>query len=415
MQMYRNATVVCALLVVLAVLGAGFQKSAPGLTPVEELGKKLFFDSDLSDPPGQSCAACHDPKTGWTGTPGNPVGIYEGARKGRFGNRRPPSAAYAGTVPVLHQNKTEGEFIGGMFWDGRATGAQWRDPLAEQAGGPFLNPLEQNLPDRKAVISKVRQAAYAADFAKVWGLNPGDWDKEIDRIYENICRSIAAFERSAEANPFDSKFDAFWRAARAKGVDPADINEENGWKFIGLGLSAEELHGLLLFVDKGRCVKCHTMNPGPKGEPPVFTDFKYDNIGIPKNPDNPFYKMGPEFNPAGGRWVDEGLGGFFRTDRAYASEVKANLGKHKAPTLRNVDLRPSPGFVKTYGHNGFFKSLEQIVHFYNVRDLGGFPPPEIAENVNKTELGNLGLSAQEERAIVAFLKTLTDGFSPPKK
>ncbi len=390
-------------------LTAGGQKTASGLTPKEALGKQLFFDPQLSDPPGQSCAVCHDPRTGWTGDPENSVGIYEGARKGRFGNRRPPSSAYAGAAPVLSQDK-DGVFTGGMFWDGRATGRAWKDPLAEQAGGPFLNPLEQNLADRKAVIAKVRASSYAADFARVWNVRPEDWDKDTDRLYESVCRSIAAFERSAEVNPYDSKFDAFWRAARAKNLDPAKITMENAWKFRDLGLDVSELHGLLVFVGDGKCAECHTMNPGPNGEPPVFTDFTYDNLGIPRNPDNPFYRMGREFNPHGAAWIDEGLGGFFREDKAFASEVASNLGKHKVPTLRNVDLRPTPGFVKTYGHNGFFKSLPEIIHFYNVRDLGGFPPPEVAANVNKDEMGNLGLSAEEEESLLRFLKTLSDGF-----
>ena len=410
----RRVTILLMPVVAVAVLLSGQGPSTGALNPREALGKKLFFDAALSDPPGQSCAACHDPRTGWTGNLENSMGIYEGAAKGRFGNRRPPSSAYAGTSPALYQNK-DGVFVGGMFWDGRATGTAWKDPLAEQAGGPFLNPLEQNLPDRKAVVAKVRAASYAPEFARVWELKRGDWDKDVDRIYEAVCRSIAAYERSAEVNPFDSKFDAFWKAARSKSLDPVELNAENVSNFREIGLDATELQGFLLFVGKGKCAECHVLSQGPKGEPPVFTDFTYDNIGIPRNPDNPFYRMGKEYNPQGEAWTDEGLGGFFREDKAYRSEIAANLGKHKVPTLRNVDLRPSPGFVKTYGHNGYFRSLADIVHFYNVRDHGGFPPPEVALNVNKNELGDLGLSAEEEAAIVVFLKTLSDGFGKAGK
>jgi cytochrome c peroxidase len=85
------------------------------------------------------------------------------------------------------------------------------------------------------------------------------------------------------------------------------------------------------------------------------------------------------------------------------------------PTLRNVDKRPSPSFVKAYGHNGYFKSLAEIVHFYNTRDVPGagwkgvpWPAAEYAATVNTTAVGNLGLTHGEEQAIVAFLKTLTD-------
>ena len=79
------------------------------------------------------------------------------------------------------------------------------------------------------------------------------------------------------------------------------------------------------------------------------------------------------------------------------------------PTLRNVDARPSASFVKAYGHNGYFKSLEEIVHFYNTRDVpgAGWPAPEYAANMT-SEVGNLGLTPAEEEAIAAFLKTLTD-------
>ena len=92
----------------------------------------------------------------------------------------------------------------------------------------------------------------------------------------------------------------------------------------------------------------------------------------------------------------------------------AEMGKVKVPTLRNVDQRPYPEFVKAYGHNGFFKSLEEITHFYNTRDVEEWPDPEVAENVNSDELGNLGLTPEEEAAIVAFMKTLSDGYEPPQ-
>jgi cytochrome c peroxidase len=106
----------------------------------------------------------------------------------------------------------------------------------------------------------------------------------------------------------------------------------------------------------------------------------------------------------------------------YAQYADANIGKHKVPTLRNVDKRPDPGFVKAYGHNGYFKSLKEIVHFYNTRDVPGagwngvpWPLPEMPLNVNTADLGNLGLKHAEEEAIVAFLQTLTDGYKSVKE
>ena len=137
-----KASVLLLSTAVLVVLLAG---TSWALTPQEQLGEKLFFDTNLSDPAGQSCAACHDPAWGWTGpdqTINKAGAVYEGAVAGRFGDRKPPSAAYAGDSPILHSDGAA--WVGGMFWDGRATGWTLGDPLAEQALGPFLNPLEQN-------------------------------------------------------------------------------------------------------------------------------------------------------------------------------------------------------------------------------------------------------------------------------
>jgi len=370
--------------------------AANGLTPMEELGKNLLFDSALSTPPVQSCATCHAPETGFTG-PDSAINelqaVYPGAVFKRFGNRKPPTIAYGGDSPVLSYDEDESVWIGGMFWDGRATGWTLGDPLAEQAQGPFLNPLEQNNPNSKLVCLKVAQSTYALKFEEVWGRGSLDCGKGgLEMMYERIARSIAAYERSAEVNPFSSKYDVYL-------AGEAELTEQ-------------EALGLELFEGKAMCSACHISEPGPGGEPPLFTDFTYDNIGVPKNPDNPFYKMPRKWNPDGKKWIDPGLGGFLK-GAGYPEEMyKVEWGKHKVPTLRNVDKRPDPSFVKAYGHNGFFKSLEEIVHFYNTRDVEKWPAPEVEDNVNRDELGNLGLTPEEEAAIVAFMKTLTDGYTP---
>jgi cytochrome c peroxidase len=164
------------------------------------------------------------------------------------------------------------------------------------------------------------------------------------------------------------------------------------------------------------CHRCHTGN----SQEPLFTDFTFDNLGLPQNPENPA-GVAPDF-------VDPGLGGFLK-NAGYPEDVYlAEWGKHKVPTLRNVDLRPDEDFVKAYGHNGYFKTLEGIVHFYNTRDVkpecpglyteaealaeGCWPASEVATNVNSDELGNLGLTPAEEATIVAFLKALSDGYMP---
>jgi cytochrome c peroxidase len=380
------------------------------LTPMEELGKKLFFDANLSTPPGQSCASCHSPLVGWTGPDSdvnNTLAVYEGAVQGRFGNRKPPTAAYAGASPVLYRDE-EGTFVGGMFWDGRAAGFELGDPLAEQAMGPFLNPLEMNNPDKKTVIRKVRDADYAELFEEVWGTDSLN-EENMDGAYERIARSIAAFERTAEVNPFSSKFDDFWRNAKATGLDVESIDESNWQDYKNLGLDEDEVEGLMLFNTKGLCAECHVLT-SVNGKPPLFTDFTYDNLGVPKNPENPFYSMPSEWNKDGKNWVDKGLGEFLETTTEFAQYADENIGKQKVPTLRNVDLRNEEDFVKAFAHNGFFKTLKDITHFYNTRDKveEKWPPPEIKENVNTEELGDLGLTSEEEDLIVKFMKTLSD-------
>ncbi|MBE0524938.1 MAG: c-type cytochrome [Methanosarcinales archaeon] len=388
---------------------------AQGLSDIEELGEKLFFDQDLSTPPGQSCATCHDPAWGFTGPDhdiNNAGAVYPGAIHTRFGNRKPPTSAYGGDSPVLDYNVNDDVFIGGMFWDGRATGLTLGDPLAEQAMGPFLNPLEQNNPNARLVCIKVRNSDYAYLFNEVYPDTPLDCVKDVEGTYERIARSIAAYERSSEVNPFSSKYDAYLKGT--------------------IDLTVDEAKGLELFEGKAKCSACHISENGPNGEPPLFTDFTYDNLGIPKNPENPFYSMPPHFNPDGMDWVDYGLGGFLATtlDKTpdYSGMADDNMGKHKVPTLRNVDKRPDEDYVKAYGHNGYFKSLKDIVHFYNTRDalnpnscedindpspgVNCWPAPEVDANVNDVELGNLGLTDKEEDQIVAFMMTLSDGYEP---
>ncbi len=166
----------------------------PDVPPTDELlfelagpRDRLFFDPKLSDPEGQSCAACHGPEVGFTGPDEelNKAGaVYEGAERGRFGNRKPPASSYGGDSPVLYFDKKEKTWVGGMFWDGRATGSRLKDPLAEQAQGPFLNPLEQNIPDIKTVCIKIKNSTYAALFEKVWGKGSLDCEKNVSGTYD---------------------------------------------------------------------------------------------------------------------------------------------------------------------------------------------------------------------------------------
>ncbi len=215
---------------VLVLLAASAGTTTAQLTNQEQLGKNLFFDENLSEPRGQDCAACHAPGVGFTGdndTINKHGAVYEGATPGRFGNRKPPAAAYAGASPVLAFAR--GSWTGGMFWDGRATGWRLMDPLAEQALGPFLNPLEQNLAGPADVVSRVQASSYNALFNTVCSdsLYPSVSDK-----YDCIGRAIAAYERSFDVSSFTSRFD--------QGT-----------------LSRQERKGLALFKGKGKCDRCH--------------------------------------------------------------------------------------------------------------------------------------------------------------
>ncbi len=361
------------------------------LTPIELLGKNLFFDIQLSTPSGVSCSSCHSPETGFTG-PDSDINthgaVYEGAIYTRFTARAPPSAAYAGESPVLYFNETKSQWIGGMFFDGRATGWTLGDPLAEQAQGPFLNPLEQNIPNKEVVVFKVSLSNYTNLFEEVWGKGSLN---NVDGAYDKIAMSIAAYERSSEVNLFTSKYDAYL----------ADKTQ----------LTQEEAQGLKLFQGKGLCDSCHPSEPTSSGELPVFTDYTYWNLGIPKNPENPFYNISSEFNPDGANFTDLGLGSFLKNASYPPAVYEPALGTFKVPTLRNVDLRPTSEFVKSYGHNGYFKSLKEIVHFYNTRDVAIWPEPEVSDNLALMNMGNLGLTLNEETAIVTFLKTLSDGYT----
>ncbi len=402
------------------------------LTKEEALGKKLFFDK-ISSPDSMACAECHGPEVGFTGpNPGTNMhgAVYMGAMPQRFGNRKPPSAAYATLSPVFHYDTSEGLFVGGNFWNGRATGEILGNPAADQALGPFLNPVEQNNDSKKAVCEQVAASKYADMWVEVWGEEIScETNALVEENYDRIGLAIGAYEGSPEVNSFTSKYDLYL-SGKVK-------------------LTKKEKKGMALFNGKAMCSACHPSNPDEEGNPPLFTDFTYDNLGVPRNPENPWYAMdevylddGSEINPLGKKWVDKGLAEFLETRPEWSDLADENMGKQKVPTLRNVGKAPGKKFPKAYTHNGYFKSLWSTVHFYNTRDTKGsknskgaksskgtcsdlftteaealkmdcWPAPEIAANVNDAELGDLGLTLEEEEAIVAFMETLSDGYFKP--
>lgn len=375
------------------------------LTPIQQLGKQIFFDARLSEPMGvQSCASCHAPDVGFSGFSDIPTGgaaaasgfkrgwvagIGEGAAIGAFGRRKPQSAAYASQSPVFEFDGQE--FVGGLFWDGRATGLRLGSPLAEQALGPFLAAKEQNHPSPASVLAKLKSnRSYLALWKSVYGTAEMDINtpQAIAENYDRIGFAVEAYESSSEVNQFSSKFDAYM-AGRAT-------------------LTPEEAEGMRLFNNEAGCNDCHKQLGGNRNRPFVvgesFADFAYHNIGIPQNPNNPGGNLAP----------DPGLAGFLATSdnltwRALANE---NFGKFRTPTLRNV------GKAKRFMHNGVFSSLEEVVHFYNTRDVPGagwngvpWGAPEYTPTMDTQNLGNLGLTPVQESAVVAFLKTMSDGYT----
>ena len=353
--------------------------AAAATAPKVLLGAKLYFDKGLSEPDGQACASCHQPFAGYA-DPNRGLPVSEGVIAGLFGGRNAPSAAYMGKSPVLAQD-AGGVWIGGAFWDGRASG--WTDgkPLIEQAKGPFLNPVEMNNLVPADVVADVKSSSYAWLFKSVYGPNAF---ADVDAAYHNIADAIARFESSALVNTYSSRYDAY--AAGLKWV-----------------LSAKEKRGLAVFNGKGLCNQCHP-STAATGKA-LFTDFSYDNLGLPANPDFTEPPLGFDAVP------DYGLGGFLRGTKVpeLVAAADAADGAFKVPTLRNV-AKTAP-----YGHNGVFRTLPEIVHFYNTRDVPGagwngvgWAPPEVPQNVNVDELGNLGLTSAQESDLVAFLHTLND-------
>ena len=369
---------------------------------IVSLGKAIFFDTNLSKPVGQSCASCHDPDAGFA-DPRNNLPVSEGAIRSRFGNRNAPSAAYAMFSPELYYDPTmrpgimEGMYVGGLFWDGRA------NTLEDQAKGPFLNPLEMHNPDKKTVVLAVRQSDYASLFKKVFGEKSLDnldsaHPDNINAAYQDIAQAIAAYERSTEVNPFTSKFD-FWKKGEAT-------------------FTESEMRGYMLFTNTtmmgAKCANCHSVSSDEYQSPSLFTNFGYQNIGTPRNPELPYYSLPEPLNPDGANYIDRGLGDFLRS-AVYPEEQAANEdGKLRIPSLRNCAV------TAPYEHNGVFKTLREVVMFNNTRDVPGanWPAPEVPQNVHRhmppmpRTFGQLGLTDQQVDDIVAFLQTLTDGFKP---
>jgi len=426
---------------------------------ITTLGKLLLFDRNLSVNRDIACTSCHAPKAGFTGgieIINRTIVAYPGSSADLVSVRKPQSYSYAPFAPVLHYNAEQKELIGGNFWDMRATGIQLDNPAAEQAKGPPTNPLEMALPDQACAVYRISRSRYRPLFEAVWGPQSFAirWPSNVEQVcstpgpppandtlpvhlepvdrgiasrtYDHMVLAMASYEASPDVSPFASRFDS------------AIANPDQQI------LTADELAGWQLFRGRARCNTCHLDGTSsargtdtaihPKDvtdAEPLFTDFTASNLGVPKNRALRFYcedkAVKPGFipNPDGENFVDLGVGGFLRSggnpNPQWTALADRFDGKVQVPTLRNVDLRPRPDFIKAYMHNGYLKSLEEVVHFYNTRDVlrrcngpndpgekvDCWPAPEVQMNVDST-IGNLGLSDREEKQLVAFLRTLTD-------
>jgi len=426
-----------------------------GATQLETLGGSIYKDVNLSFNQNQACMTCHHPSSGFA-DPENRIlpmtnPVSNGSILTLFGGRNAPSASYAGFSPIFHYDSDAELFVGGLFWDGRATGmaggptatgelgsGPTGDPLADQAKGPFGNPVEMGLTvantglsTEELVVGVIQASAYAGKFEKLFGPNAFS---NIGVAYNNASLAIAAFERSNKITQFRSKFDKFVQE-QGGDVSSFGVEVDNGFRryvgppagFKSKHLSYDEADGLAIFnadsytqngfltlgVNGGQCYLCHlTTNhevvddayrpangPTPGIYNPLFTDFTFDNLGIPVNPQIAILQGGPQ--P-----IDLGLGGqTAQLDAAFGESypsVADEAGKFKVSTLRNLS-RTAP-----YGHNGYFPTIYDVVHFYNTRDILAWESAEVPGTVNHDELGNLGLTLEQEMKLVMFIETLND-------
>lgn len=387
-------TTVCLCAFLLSACGGGGKASTASIPAKTELsaqaalGEKIFADESLSASGHQACASCHSPDAGHAPTSGLAV-QFGGPLLDQAGTRAAPGINYLSINTSFHFD-SDGTPTGGFFWDGRAASLQ------TQAREPLLNPSEMANADAADFADKLSRAVYADEFKRLFGADI------FSRPDDALARAALALQmyqvEDTDFRPFSSKYDEFLRGRVA--------------------LSADETRGLALFSNpsKGNCTGCHPAGKTADGSFPLFTDFTYDNLGVPRNMAIP-----KNADPA---YFDLGLCG--RADLATRTDL---CGAFKVPSLRNVALR------KTYFHNGRFTTLKDAVTFYVQRDTNPekwYPlnldgsvkkfddlPVQYHANVNTTEVpynrrrGDApALTDAEVDDVVAFLKTLSDGYKP---
>jgi len=350
------------------------------------LGRKIFFDTRLSEPPGTSCATCHDPARGFAGNNGSDNGVARGSRANHFAKRNTPSVLYMRFVRKFHLHwEEDAPFVdayGGFFWDGRV------DSLVDLTKQPLFNPDEMNGQTAALVAQKVAAGPYADDFRGEFGTV-----EDPDAAVKALGEAIETFLQSPEMSPFSSKYDDYVRGRTQ--------------------LTPLEARGLSLFKDsaKGGCSACHKLNDRSSDPAAsLFTDYGFDGLAPPRNRSLPATRNA--------KYYDLGL--CERSGGDYKAKTEEFCGRFRTPSLRNVAVRPS------FMHNGAFSKLRDVVAFYATRDTdpkrwykSGFVfddvPKQYRPNINvdkapynRQEGEKPALDDAEIDAIVAFLETLTD-------
>lgn len=391
------------------------------LSAMAQIGREMFFDVRLSASGAMSCATCHDPAFAYGPPNGRPTQLG-GAFRSQEGMRAVPSLRYVDrapafvigpdpgdtdAVPAGHvaagrtskpaMPKVAGATVpaplvprGGLFWDGRA------DSFQTQANGPLLNPSEMANTDAASLATKFHALGYGNRLARALGLSSGEVLPDL-RLSDEALFAIARFEfEDLSFHPYSSRYDA-WLEGRT-------------------ALNAAELRGLVVFENpaKGNCAACHPDRPSADGRPPVFTDWQYEALGVPRNKRLAFNR-----DPA---QADRGLCGPLRTDLRDKPEW---CGFFRTPSLRNVARR------RVFFHNGVFQAIADVLRFYNFRDVqpersystgqDGQPHrfddlPSIASHnldvtdppFNRRRGDPPPMTDQEIEDVISFLQTLTD-------
>jgi cytochrome c peroxidase len=435
MKQNESRSVAAALCLVIAITGlsacgggTSVSTPAPTMSAAAQLGEKIFDDQTLSASGRQACASCHVAAYAFAGDPspaapdhGSPVPLG-GPNMDQPGFRNAPSLMYASFAPAFYFD-SDGGPNGGFFRDGRAA------TLADQAVEPFTTAFEMANADAAAVIDKLKTRPYLADFTALYG-NAVLADPAT--ALQRMGQAIAAYEsEDNEFHPFSSKYD-YWQKGQAT-------------------LTAQELRGLGLFNNptKGNCAACHPSTSGNGVTPPLFTDFSFDNLGVPRNVNIPSNNVGtaPSYTPINSSdgvqsYYDLGICGPLRDNGA--QNLSGICGQFKVPTLRNIAV------TGPYFHNGRFATLSDAIGFYVRRDTnpdqyyptapdgsvtkfddlpglyGGqflvniFQPGSDAGYVGNVNTGEIpynramgdtaALAPAEINDLIAFLCTLTDGY-----